>query len=84
MNEVVFTVYVLYSAKFDKHYTGYTTDLLNRFRGHNHFEKGWTARYRPWMVIYTEVYCVKSEAMGRERWLKSGVGRDFVRSLDVY
>ena len=31
----MFTVYVLYSEKFDKHYTGYTTNFEQRLLSHN-------------------------------------------------
>ncbi|MBQ4822524.1 GIY-YIG nuclease family protein [Aquimarina sp. MMG016] len=30
-----FIVYILYSEKHNKHYTGYTSDLITRFRSHN-------------------------------------------------
>ncbi|RKN00525.1 GIY-YIG nuclease family protein, partial [Aquimarina sp. BL5] len=30
-----FVVYILYSEKYDKSYTGYTSDLISRFRSHN-------------------------------------------------
>jgi putative endonuclease len=78
----MFTVYVLYADKHGLHYIGYTSDLAERLRSHNHLAtKGWTVRYRPWRVIHTEAYGTKSEALAREKWLKSGVGREFVKSL---
>ena len=43
-----FTVYVLFSEHYSKHYTGFTSDLENRLNSHNEFGKDWTARYRPW------------------------------------
>nr|WP_246581604.1 hypothetical protein [Echinicola shivajiensis] len=34
-----------------------TSDLINRFHSHNSFaKKGFTFRYRPWIVIHTEKY----------------------------
>ena len=78
----MFTVYILYSDKHDKHYVGFTTDLAERFLSHNHLSfKGWTARYRPWEIIHTEEFATKAEAMDREKWLKSGVGRAFTKTL---
>ncbi|SEF65871.1 GIY-YIG catalytic domain-containing protein [Halpernia humi] len=35
MNE--FVVYVLYSEKYDKYYTGFTSSLIERFYSHNNF-----------------------------------------------
>ena len=47
-----YTVYVLYSESFDKHYTGFTSDLTKRLQSHNELgAKGWTKKYRPWKVI---------------------------------
>ncbi len=78
----MFTVYILYSHKHDKHYVGFTTDLAERFLSHNHLSsKGWTARYRPWEIIHTEEFATKAEAMDREKWLKTGVGRAFTKTL---
>lgn len=74
-----FTVYVLYSLKFDKIYIGYTSNLVNRFHSHNSLsKKGYTIKYRPWLVAYTEIYNSKSDAMKREKQLKSGKGREFI------
>jgi putative endonuclease len=75
----MFTVYCLYSKRFEKIYIGYTSDLISRFRSHNELSsKGWTLNYRPWVVVYTEVYEGKKEAMTREKSLKSQKGREFL------
>lgn len=72
----MFTVYVLYSPSYHKIYIGFTSDLENRIRSHNIFAtKGWTVKYRPWILIYTEVYATKNEAMKREKNLKGSMGR---------
>src|SRR4051812_38695221 len=64
----MFTVYVLYSEKFNKIYIGYTSNLEERLLSHNKLgTKGWTIRYRPWKIIYTEEYNSKSEALKREK-----------------
>ena len=79
---VVFTVYCLYSWSYDKIYIGYTSDLISRFRSHNELsKKGYTLRYRPWMVAYTEIFESKKEAMRREKELKSYQGRVFLRQF---
>ena len=76
----MFTVYVLYSIKYDKIYIGFTSNLEQRFLSHNELsKKGWTVKYRPWEIVYTEEYSTKSEAMKREKALKSHKGRDFIR-----
>ena len=78
----MFFTYVLYSEKYDKIYTGYTSDLDNRIKSHNVLAtKGWTIRYRPWKLLYYEKFPSKQEAIVREKELKSHQGRNFIRSL---
>ena len=76
----MFTVYVLYSSKFDKLYIGYTTNLKQRMISHNYLgKKGYTLHYRPWTLVHTESFQTKKQAMRREKQLKSGQGRQFIR-----
>ena len=78
----MFTVYVLHSGHFSKIYIGYTSDLENRFLSHNELaKKGWTVKYRPWTILYTESFNTKIEAMKREKELKSAKGREFIWSM---
>ena len=77
----MYTVYVLYSDSSNKHYTGFTTNLENRLLSHNELGKEWTSKYRPWNLIYTKSFEEKKEALQYERWLKSGVGREFIKSI---
>jgi len=78
----MFTVYILYSELYNKHYAGFTSDIESRLNSHNHFvTKGFTVKYRPWKLIHTEVFDTKAEAMQREKWFKSGVGRSFIKTL---
>lgn len=76
----MYTVYVLFSESTRKTYIGMTSDLLNRFKSHNELgTKGYTKNYRPWKVIHIEYFTSKSEALVRERQLKSGNGRGFIK-----
>jgi putative endonuclease len=78
-----FTVYILYSEKHSKHYTGFTSNLESRLTSHNELgNKDWTIKYRPWKLIYTEIFLTKTEATKKEKWLKSGIGREFVKSIE--
>ena len=77
----MFTVYILYSDSYKKTYVGFTSDLESRLRAHNEqATKGWTMKFRPWRVVYTETFATKSEALRKEKWLKSGVGREFIKN----
>ncbi|MEO8147895.1 MAG: GIY-YIG nuclease family protein [Bacteroidia bacterium] len=79
----MYTVYVLYSKNHNKHYTGYSSDFQKRFISHNEFgTKDWTTKYRPWKIIFTKEFESKADAMKYEKWLKSGVGREFIKKLE--
>ncbi|RLD51467.1 MAG: GIY-YIG nuclease family protein [Bacteroidetes bacterium] len=76
----MFTVYVLYSEKYDKIYIGYTSNIEQRLLSHNKLsQKGYTVKYRPWKIVYTEKFTTKKEALQREKELKSSRGRNFIR-----
>jgi putative endonuclease len=38
-------------------------------------------KFRPWEVIYLEFFYSKPDAMKREKYLKSGVGREFIQKF---
>ena len=79
-----FVVYILYSQKFNKNYTGFTSNLIERFKSHNNLsEKGYTLKFRPWKVIYVEFYNLKADAMNREKYLKSVIIREFIKNLFI-
>ncbi len=73
-------VYVLYSALHDKIYVGMTSNLEKRVFAHNHLPKGWTKSFRPWTLLFSEVFPDKPLALKREQELKSHQGRDFIRT----
>jgi len=41
--------------------------------------KGFTTKYRPWEIIYTEAYNSKTDALKREKQLKQGQAREWIR-----
>ncbi|MEO7767370.1 MAG: GIY-YIG nuclease family protein, partial [Ferruginibacter sp.] len=53
----MFIVYVLHSKAFDKIYVGFSGNLPQRLISHNELgKKGWTIKFRPWILIYTEEF----------------------------
>lgn len=78
-----YTAYVLYSATYNKHFPGNLSHLAQRLESHNVLGKEWTSRYRPWKLIYSKELDEQSATMQYEAWLKTGVGRDFIRKLDL-
>ena len=72
-------VYVLYSEKYNKIYIGQTIDLANRLEWHNtKSTKGYTLKFRPWKIVYSEELPQKTDALKREKQLKTSRGRDFI------
>ena len=78
----MYFVYILYSPSSGKTYTGYSNDMVRRLSEHNITEvKGFTLRYRPWVLIDTESFEDKADAVRRERFYKSGQGREIVKTI---
>ena len=75
----MYTVYALYSPGYEKIYIGYSSDFENRLISHNEkATKGWTVKFRPWKVVFTEQYQTKREALAREKQLKPSKGKAYV------
>jgi len=75
-----FVVYILWSDSYQKIYKGCTSNLIERFKSHNSLgTKGWTIRYRPWKVVHVEFFSSKKQALDFEKFLKTGVGRDWIK-----
>ena len=76
------TVYILYSPNSDKYYIGCTTDTISeRLRRHLSNHKGFTSRAKDWLLVYSEAFDTKTEALIREGELKSWKSKDRIREL---
>ncbi|MCK9212110.1 MAG: GIY-YIG nuclease family protein [Ignavibacteriaceae bacterium] len=59
-----------------------TEDLEKKLIEHNEKKLSfWTKRGTEWKLVYKEEYPTKSEALKREKWLKSGVGREYLQNI---
>lgn len=74
----MFYVYVLWSKKLKKRYTGSSKDFRERLREHNSGKNRFTKGGISWILIYAESYGNLSSARKRENFLKSGVGRKWL------
>jgi putative endonuclease len=72
----MFIVYVLCSLSTGKLYIGQTSDLKRRLQEHQAGNARYTRGRGPWRLVYKEAYQTRSEAMKREKYLKSGKGRE--------
>jgi putative endonuclease len=58
-----------------------TSDLRKRVGRHNEGRERTTRPYKPFKVIYTEQLESRVEARKREKFLKSGSGKEFLKKL---
>lgn len=79
-----FYTYVLFSLKDKKLYIGWTDDLRDRFKSHNKGLVSSTKYRRPFKLIYYEACLSKEKAIMREKSLKTGFGRKYLKNRIVY
>ncbi|MBU1046651.1 GIY-YIG nuclease family protein [Patescibacteria group bacterium] len=73
----MYYVYILQSLKNLNYYTGLTKDIERRLQEHNSKQTKSNKSYAPFKIVYTEKCKTLSEARAREKFLKSGTGREF-------
>jgi len=73
-------VYVLLSEIDKQFYTGATTDLKGRLQQHNDGQVPSTSNRRPVKLIYYEACLSKGDAFRREKYLKTGMGKRYLRN----
>ena len=76
----MFYTYVLRSRKDAKLYTGATANLRKRLKEHNEQKVLSTKGRGPFEVIYYEVCIDQCDAFTRERYLKSGMGKRYIKN----
>ena len=76
----MYYVYILHSDKDGLFYTGSTNDLKRRLSEHNDGRVGSTAKRRPLRLIYYEACLNEIDARAREKYLKSGMGKRYIRN----
>lgn len=74
-------VYILESLKDGKFYTGCTDNLRQRLLLHNTGKVASTKHRSPLEVIHYEAFINKRDAFARERWLKTGWGRNQLNKI---
>ena len=79
----MFYVYVLVSQFRNYIYVGMTDNLDRRIHYHNSGYNKTTKAYRPFRVLYTEQFGSRPEARTREKYLKSGIGKEYLKTLFV-
>ena len=71
--------YILQSKKNKQFYTGFTSDLRKRFNDHNENKNTYTKGRGPFELIYYEACENQKDATQREKYLKSGRGKRYIK-----
>jgi putative endonuclease len=76
-----FFVYILQSETTGRYYIGQTKNLEERVSYHNANYSLALRNRGPWMLVYSEEYSSRSEAVQREADIKRQKSREFIASL---
>jgi putative endonuclease len=74
-----YVVYILEDQQDKTWYIGFTHDLKQRLKDHKSGHGSYTSKKKDLKLIYAEMYLNKADALGRERFLKSGSGHKFIK-----
>jgi len=75
----MFYTYVLKSKKDKNLYIGFSSDLKRRILEHNKGFVEVTKNRRPLELVYYEACCSEAKAVKREKMLKTGYGRSYLK-----
>ena len=75
----MYYTYVLLSKKDEKYYAGYSKNLKLRFKQHQDGKVLSTKNRRPFILIYYEACLNQSDALRREKYLKTHYGKMFLK-----
>ena len=78
---MMFFVYAIQSEKDGRIYVGMCGDVAVRLKEHNAGKTKSTKGYMPWRLIYSIRLESRVEARKREIYLKSGVGKEYLKSM---
>ncbi len=78
----MYFVYAIYNKLVNRIYIGQTKDIEERLKMHNQkLIPGYTSKFSgTWIIIYSETTEKRSEALKREKQLKSYRGRQFIKT----
>jgi putative endonuclease len=76
-----FYIYIIFSNKTNKYYTGYCENIASRLKKHNSKSTISTKSGIPWILVYSEVFETKTEAIIRENQIKRMKSRKYIEEL---
>jgi len=75
----MYFVYAIVSEVDQRIYVGFTTDVEKRLKEHNSGKTTSTKGYKPWNILVVEEVTSREEARKREKYLKSGIGKEYLK-----
>lgn len=77
----MYYVYAIKSLNKKYIYVGLTNDINRRFYQHNNGLEKTTKPYKPFKLIHIEELKTRNEARKREKYLKSGCGKEYLKEI---
>lgn len=77
----MYTVYAIQSEVDMRIYIGFSSNLEGRIKEHNSGKTPSTKGYCPWTLIFTEQCSTRIEAEEREKFYKSGKGKEILKKM---
>ncbi|WP_293893399.1 GIY-YIG nuclease family protein [Flavobacterium sp.] len=77
----MYYVYAISSLERNYIYVGLTDNLERRFSEHNNGKNKTTKPYLPFKIIYTQEFETRLEARQKEKYFKSGIGKEKLKII---
>jgi putative endonuclease len=80
---VQFYVYILFSEKLDKFYTGQTNNMEDRIMRHNSAQERFTSSGVPWKLVWSEPFKTRAEAVKLKKKIKKRGTKRYLNDIDI-
>jgi len=74
-------IYAIQSELDGRIYVGFTSNFEKRLLEHNNGKTKSTKGFKPWKKLYIEEVFGRVNARTKEKYYKSGIGKEFLKSL---
>ena len=77
----MYYVYIIQSQTDRSFYIGFSVNIESRLNEHNFGRTNYTSKKRPWVLVYSEEFENKTDAIKRELFLKRQKNKEFYQKL---
>jgi putative endonuclease len=77
----MFYIYIIYSKTADKYYVGQTENIEQRLISHSSGISKYTSISTDWILVYSESFETRSQAVIRENEIKKKKSRKYIEWL---